>query len=141
VTEKPPIPEPNALLRRAVRGFYAWVGALVCGGVSPILASQLIDHESTLARVAGVVIGTIGILPWLWMVAAIIRRGDEFTRRMHLVASSYAFGAAIVLLFGLHWTTEAGFIEPPPYLVLALAVMILWLVALFLAKRYYERER
>jgi hypothetical protein len=91
--------------------------------------------------VAAVVIGTGGMLPWMWVVFAIIRRGDEYVRRLHLIAFGFAFGGAIVLLVTLGWLVRADFINPPDLTFVWAGCLILWLVALLGAKRYFERTQ
>lgn len=125
--------------RRAVRAFYAWVGSLVFAGLAPIAAGILL-HTGTLAgRIAGVVLGSIGWLPLAWIIAAIIRAGDEFHRRLYLVSLSVAFGASLVALTMLDWAVRAEFIHRPALSVLWITFALLWLVSLFVCKYQFER--
>jgi hypothetical protein len=129
----------NARFRQNVRTFYAWIGAVVVLGVAPLVATRLIEQGSPLARAAAVVVGVAGTLPWLAVAIAVTWRGDEFTRRLHLIAAGCAFAGSLVLLSLVDWLVRAGFLDPPDYIVLWLAFLILWLVALFAARRHYER--
>jgi hypothetical protein len=132
--------EPNTRLRSAVRGFYLWIGSIVLVGLAPILAMDLIEQETTAARVGGVLLGVGGMLPWMWIVYSIIRRGDEFARQMHLVALGFAFAGTIVLMAALEWLVEAEFIDPPSFKVVVLGSMVLWLISLLGARSYFERQ-
>jgi hypothetical protein len=133
--------EPNARFRSNVRTFYAWIGSMVILVVAPLVALRLSDQETTLARVTAVVLGVGGMLPWMWVVVSIIRRGDEFVRRLHLVAFGLAFGGAIFLIVTLEWLIRAHFIDPPDMKMLLLGCIVVWAIALVAARRYFERAR
>lgn len=132
---------PNAQLRTAVRGFYAWIASMIVLAVSPIAALQLSERPSTAARLAGVLLGAGGMVPWLWVVYSIIRRGDEFVRRLHLVALSFAFGGTLLLLVALEWMTRAHFIDRPDLIIVMFGAIVIWFTALMGAKFYFGRER
>ena len=136
----PPRSGPNARLRANVRSFYAWIGSMILLGIAPALAARLIDRQTFGARIAGVVIGVGGTLPWMWIVLVMIRRSDEYTRRIHLLALGGAFGAALVLILALEMLRRAGFIDPPDLMLLWLALLVIWFAALMAAKRYFERS-
>lgn len=131
----------DARLRANVRGFYAWLGSLVVLGGSPIAASALLDRGTPIARAGAVMLGVLGMVPWMWVVFQMIRRGDEFVRRMHLVACAAAFAGALVILAAVDWLVRAEFIEPIDYMLLWVSFLLVWLIALLVTKRYYERER
>lgn len=125
--------------RRAVRGFYAWVGSLIFAGLAPIGASILIATGTFSGRTAGVMLGSIGWLPMAWVIAAIIRAGDEFHRRLYLVSLSIAFGASLIALTTFDWAVRAEFIHRPALSVLWMTFALLWLVSLFACKYQFER--
>ena len=131
--------EANRRLRTAIRNFYFWLGSLFILGLSPIIAGRLIDRGDALSRAGGVLVGIAGSLPWMWAVYLMVRQGDEFARRIHLVAMAAAFVGGLILVSALHWLTEAGFIRPPGFLMVWLALLLLWLVAAIVTKRYFER--
>src|SRR5262245_50798348 len=133
--------EPNAQFRSAVRGFYAWLGSMVVLGAAPIAAVRLIDRDTLLARAAAVVVGVGGILPWMWVLFRIIQRGDEFVRRMHLIAVAWASAGALILLCAVGWLVQAGFLREPDLLLLWVLFLLLWFVALLGTKLYFERAR
>jgi hypothetical protein len=130
----------NQQYRQNVRIFYAWLGSTVLLGVGPLLALRLIERETTMWRVLGVVVGVGAMLPWMWVLVTIIRRGDEFVRRMHLVAIAIAAAASLIGLVTLDWLQRAWFIETPKLTFLWPAATLIWLVALIGTKRYYERQ-
>lgn len=131
----------NQQFRRNVRVFYAWVGSTILLGAGPLVALRLIERETTAWRVAGVVVGIGAMLPWMAVVVGIIRRGDEFVRRMHLVAIALTAAASLLLLVTVDWLQRASFIESVDLVVIWPACLVLWLIALIGTKRYYERER
>ena len=135
-----PANPPNERFRRAVRGFYAWIGSLIFAGVAPLLAIQLIKTGSLAGRVAGVTLGAVSWIPMAAVVAAIIRAGDEFERRIHLVALALSFGSALLLLTALDWLVRADFVRPPPLMAIWLAFTVLWVLWLFVVKRRFERD-
>jgi hypothetical protein len=138
--QKPRLAPPNLQLRAAVRRFYSWIGATVLLGIAPFAALRLIESGTLPARVAGVVVGAASFVPWLWVVAAMIRRGDEFARRIHLTAVAWAFGGAMLLVLALHWLVVAEFIAPPDLLVVWFAFLVMWFAGIVVVKRRFERE-
>lgn len=131
----------DAKLRSNVRTFYAWIGSMVLLGVAPFAAQTVISRGTLAARIAGVVLGVGATVPWMWVVFTLIRRGDEFVRRMHLVALAFAFVGASLVILTLSWLVNAEFIAPPDLFVVWFSFMVVWGIAIFGAKRYYERER
>lgn len=134
------IQAPNTRFRKAVLGFYVWLGSLIFAAVAPFVAMQLLEAGSLAARVAGVVVGTAGWVPMIFVIVRIIRLGDEFVRRIHLVALALAFASSLVLLTLLDWLSRAHFMAPPDLAVLWLAFALLWAVWLFVVKYRYERQ-
>ena len=133
--------DPHQRFRQQVRGFYYWVLSLLLAGLGPIGGSALIETGTTSGRVAGAVVGTLTWLPMMIMIWLIIRAGDEFSRRVHLLAISLAFGGAMLLLMAAHWFTAAKLVDYVSYMELWIVIGIMWLVSMFIAKRYYERPR
>jgi hypothetical protein len=131
---------PNARLRRAVRGFYTWLGAVVIAAAGPFIAESLIDRAGATSRIAGVVVGVLAWVPLMWVVTVMIRAGDEFVRRIHLVSMSIAFAGALLLITALDWLARAQLIAPPPLRLLWLALGVMWFVLLLVTKTWYERS-
>ena len=127
--------------RRDVRTFYAWLGSTLLLALSPLTGLWLIDRHTPVSRLAGVVVGIGGMVPWIWVLSLIIRRGDEFVRRMHLVAIAVAAAASLVVIITIDWLVRADFIETPDLMFIWTAFLVLWLIALVGTKRYYERAQ
>jgi hypothetical protein len=135
-----PVQSPNSRFRRAVRGFYAWIGALVVAVVGPIVAISLIHRGTAVARLAAVVIGALAWVPYLVVIVAIVRAGDEYQRRLHLTTSAVAFAAALLVLTTLSWFVEAGLANQPSLHVLWILFAVIWVVCLFVIKWRFERQ-
>ena len=127
------------LFRRNIRRFYAFLGAVVALAVGPIVARMLIHTGSLAGRVGGVAVGVLSMLPWIAVVVAAIRQGDEFTRRMHLIAASITLAGTLVLIAAIDWLHTAHFIAIPDLILIWIAMLFIWAVALFAVKRHFER--
>src|SRR5262249_37927830 len=104
---------PNTRFRKAVLGFYAWLAALVFAAGAPVVALNVLEADTLVARGAAVVIGAIGWLPLIAVITHIIRAGDEFNRGIHLVSLACAFASALLILTVLDWMSRARFITQP----------------------------
>jgi hypothetical protein len=130
---------PDQRLRKAVKGFYAYIGSVLAAVAGPLIGTQLIHQQSPALRAAGVAAGVGGWVPLLLLTAALIRASDEFSQRIHYLALSLAFASGLVLITLADWLVRADFIEPVPYTVVSLALVALWAISLFVAKRRIER--
>jgi len=131
----------NEQFRRNVRAFYAWVGSTLLLGIGPIVAHRLLERETTAGRLLAVIVGAGSMVPWMWVLISVIRRGDEFVRRLHLVSIAIAGAASLFLLVVLDWIQQARFIRSVDLTFLWSGCLLLWFLALIGTKRYYERER
>ena len=129
----------SARYRKNVRTFYAWIGSMVLLGIGPIVGEKLIHGGSPTERILGVVIAMLAWAPWIYIVIGMIRHGDEFVLRVHLVALSFAFLGIMIVLAGLDWLTRAEFIEPPSFAFVWAGGLVFWLVAILTANHYYQR--
>ena len=125
--------------RRNVRMFYAWAGSVALFGLSPIVALRMLDQASIGWRLAGVIVGAGGALPWMWVLYRIVRQGDEFLRRMHLIAIAITAAATFVGLMTIDWLQRAEFIDSPNMMLIWPACLLIWLIALIATKRHFER--
>ena len=135
-----PLQPANARFRRAVRGFYLWLGSLVCAAVAPFIAQQLIHTHSLAGRIAGVFVGTAAWVPLFTVSTIIIRASDEFVQRMHVAALALAFASALMLLALLGWLVDAHFMRAPELKVLWMVFALLWAIWLFAVKHHFERR-
>jgi hypothetical protein len=131
---------PHEPFRQAVRGFYAWLGSLIFAGAAPLLAVRLLEAGTLAARITAVVLGAASWIPMAVVVAAIVRAGDEFQRRTHLVALALSFGSSLLLLTIVDWLARAHFIGRPPLQALWGAFAVIWVVWLLVVRWRFERE-
>jgi hypothetical protein len=132
--------EPNQQLRSSVRTFYSFLGSVVLLGVGPIVGQNLIDEGTQGERIAGVAIAMVAWIPWIVVVIGMIRRGDEFALRIHLVGLAIAFFGLLTVLAALDWLARAEFI-PTPELALVWPVgLVLWFAGIMIATHYYQRS-
>jgi hypothetical protein len=126
--------------RKNVRTFYAWIGSMVLLAIGPIVGEILIDGGSHAERIIGVLLAMLAWVPWIWIVIGMIRHGDEFALRVHLVALSFAFLGVMMVLAALDWLSRAEFIAPPPFAFVWPVGLVFWLAGILTANRYYQRE-
>jgi hypothetical protein len=131
-------PNNNSRFRRQVRGFYLWLGAIVLAAIGPYVANLLIHSDSAVVRVAGLVVGLAWWLPYFFVTVSVIKHGDEFTQRIHLVAASLAFAEALFVISAAGWLSSAHVMAPPEYEVVWVVCAALWVVTLVVVKRRYE---
>lgn len=132
--------DPRERLRHNVKVFYGYLGSVFFAGLAPFAARALIDTDTLGGRIGGVVVGTLGWIPIFAIVGLIVREGDEFWRRIHLVAIALTFGCGMVLLALLDWLVRAEFVPRPDLMVVWVGFAMLWVVFLLLTKRHYERQ-
>jgi hypothetical protein len=135
-----PVQSPNPRFRRSVRGFYAWIGALVVAVVAPLVAFSLIHLGTPIARLSAVVIGTLGWAPYVVVIVAVVRAGDEYQRRLFLTTTAVAFAAALLVLTTWSWVVEAGLARQPSLHVLWIVFGVIWIVCLLVIKWRFERQ-
>ena len=109
-------------------------------GVSYVLALQILKHHPVSAWVRGgaVALALCGFLLWLAGCAKAIRAENEFSRQIHLVALSSAFGATAIFVFVCDMLQRAHFIEYVSLLTIFVLMMGAWLLAVLLASLYYR---
>jgi hypothetical protein len=137
-TDKP-LPLATQRFRRNVRTFYAWLLSMVMLMAGPLVGEWLLDRGTVAARVAAVVLGLGSMVPWGCVLIVIIRRGDEFARRLHLVGAAAAFGGAVLITTLLAWLERGGFVEHPDLRLLVGSFFLVWVGAVLGAKFYFER--
>ncbi|HKS07442.1 MAG TPA: hypothetical protein VJR92_14140 [Gemmatimonadaceae bacterium] len=134
------MPAPNDLLRKNVRTFYAFLGSVALLGVGPIIAIRLIEGGTQWGRIAAVTIAMISWIPWIVVVIGMIRRGDEFALRVHLVGLAIAFFGLMTVLAALDWLARARFIATPDLAFVWPVGLLLWFIGIMSANHYYQRQ-
>jgi hypothetical protein len=126
--------------RRAVRGFYVWIGAFLVAALVPFLAQSLSAAQSPVTRALAVALGIGAWVPIVLVVLWIVRSGDEYQRRLHITAGAVAFVLALLVILSWSWLVEARFVEAPPLQVVWISVGMCWAVSVFGVKRHFERR-
>jgi hypothetical protein len=108
--------------------------------IGPIVGEMLVHDGSLAGRIAGAAIAVLCWIPWIAVVIHMIRTGDEFAFRVHLVALAFAFLGIMMTLAALDWLTRAEFIAPIPLAFIWPVGLVLWFAGIMGASRYYQRE-
>lgn len=120
-------------LKRATLVIIAWA-------VSYAVAIQILKHHPTSPWVRGgaVALAVCGYLTWMVGTAKAIRRENEFTRQIHLVALACAMAVSGVFIFVCDLLQRAGFIDYVSLMTIFLVMTGAWLLAMMLAPMYYR---
>jgi hypothetical protein len=127
---------PPSMLRLAA-GLLAALGfwAMTFLVASGILAR---DPAAVGLRGAAVAAAVIGLLVWIWMTARSIAAQDEFSRRIHTTALSWAFAVTAVFVVTVDFLSRAHLIGYVSYTTTFLFMVVAWWVAMMAAARYYR---
>lgn len=116
------------------------VAALGAWGVGYIAALKILKHHphSTFVRGGAVALAVFGFLSWLGWMAKALRKSNEFTRQIHLVATAFAFAATAIFIFVCDMLQRAAFIGYVTLMTIWVFMMGAWLLAMMLAPLYYR---
>ncbi len=125
---------------RGLRLLQLLIGTMALWLVTSLIAARVLNGHppSALLRGAVVVLAVGGGLPWIWVLARVIRAQDEFSRRLHLVALSIAFGATALLVFTAMFLQAAGFIDFVSLPAILGTMMMTWWLSILVTSRYYR---
>jgi hypothetical protein len=110
-----------------------WVATLFAVKLRPISPGQ-----GLALRVALVVAGIGGFLPWVYVYVKSIRAQDEFNQRIHLVGIAIAFALTGVASYACDFLERAGFIPAFPASGVWVLMVILWFGSMVGTSRYYR---
>ena len=96
------------------------------------------EHASRAARFAAVAVAVAGVVPWIWMTSRAILREDEFTRRVHFVALSWAFAATGLFIYAVDLLTGAHLVGYVSYTTIWIFMVIAWWFSIVITTRYYR---
>jgi hypothetical protein len=85
-----------------------------------------------------VTIGVLGFLPWMWVVASLIRVSDEFSRRIHADALSLAFALTGVFVVAADFLQRARFVDVVPLTAVWIVMVVAWWLSIIFMTRYYR---
>jgi len=120
-------------LKRTTLVITAWAASYA-------VAMQILKHHATSAWVRGgaVALAVCGFLLWMAGTAKAIRRENEFTRQIHLVALACAMAVSVIFIFVCDLLQRAGFIDYVSLMTIFLVMTGAWLLAIMLASLYYR---
>jgi hypothetical protein len=126
--------DPGIRLLGMVAGALAiWFSTLTFATLA--LARQ--PASSTLR--AGIVgMAVAGFAVWVWVTGVSIRAQDEFSRRVHLVALSMAFGLTGLVVFTADFLQRAGFVGDIPLTGIWVVMVLAWWLCILIAARFYR---
>jgi hypothetical protein len=125
---------------RGVRLLQLLIGSMAASLMSSFIAARVLSAEpaSVVVRGAMVALAVAGVLPWAWVIARVIRAQDEFSRRVHLVALSIAFGVTALLLFTAMFLQQADFVDYVSLPAILGTMMVVWWLSIVVTTRYYR---
>ena len=96
------------------------------------------DPPGVALRAGAVALAVGGFLPWVWMASRAIAVQDEFTRRIHFIALSWAFAATGIFVVAADMLVRARFVDYLPIMYIWLFMTVAWWISLMLTARYYR---
>jgi hypothetical protein len=125
---------------RGLRLLQLLIGSMAASLVTSFIATRVLSAEpsSAIVRGAMVALAVAGVLPWTWVIARVIRAQDEFSRRVHLIALSIAFGVTALLVFTAMFLQHAGFLDYVSLPAILGTMMVVWWLSIVITTRYYR---
>ena len=113
---------------------------LVLWAVTLVVAIRILDRDSqgVALRAVAVALAIGGFLPWVWIASRAIVAQDEFTRRIHFIALSWAFAATAVFVVSADMLVRAHFIDYVSMMNIWVFMIVAWWLAIMLTARYYR---
>jgi hypothetical protein len=117
------------------------LGSALVWAVLSVVGIRIIRHfpASTGARIAGVALGMLGFISWQLTVFLLVRKRDEFTQRLYLIASGMAFAVTGFFIISCDLLQRAGFIDYVSLMNIWMVMMGSWAVAVAATEWYYCR--
>jgi len=112
------------------------VVAVVVWAITLIGAHRTLDSPSKPLRIVAVTAGVLGVLPWIWMTSRGILAEDEFTRRVHFIALSWAFAVTGIFVYAVDLLTQAHLIDDVSYTTVWIFMVISWWLSIVITTRY-----
>jgi hypothetical protein len=133
----PPIKEEKDPGVRLLVGIAA---SIAVWGVSLVTAIRVLNRDppGVALRAGAVALAIAGFLTWLWMASRAIVAQDEFTRRIHFIALSWAFAATGIFVVAADMLVRARFLDYVSIMNIWLFMIVAWWISLMLTTRYYR---
>jgi hypothetical protein len=116
------------------------VGAVLLWMVTFATANVILagDPAGLTPRLGAVLLALVGLIPWVWMTARAIAAQDEFTRRIHFIALSWAFAATGVFVVIADLLVRARFLDYLPIMHIFFFMVVAWWLSMMLTARYFR---
>ena len=113
---------------------------LLIWAVTLVIANRTLHSgsHSVALRVAMVVLGVAGFLPWLISVGRLIMAQDEFSQRLHLVALALTCATTAVLVLTGDYLQTAGLIGDVSLQSIWLGMGVVWWLSIMFSAWYYR---
>ena len=136
MTTPPPKEEKDPgvrLLARLVVSLVFWFGSFLAANW--ILSSE---PQNAALRAGAVALAVAGFVPWIWMASRAIVAQDEYRRRIHYIALSWAFAATGVFVVASDLLVRAHFIDYLSIMNIWIFMIVAWWVSMMLTARYHR---
>ncbi len=133
-TQSPNQKDPGVqMLVRILASLAVWTATLV-------IATKILDRDppGVGIRAGAVALAIAGFLPWIWIASRAIVAQDEFTRRIHFIALSWAFAATATFVLTADMLVRAHFIDYLSITNIWLFMAVAWWISLMLTVRHYR---
>ncbi len=117
------------------------LGSTLVWAAASVAGIRIIRHFPTSigARASGVALGMIGFISWQLTVFLLVRKRDEFTQRLYLIASAVAFAVTGFFIISCDLLQRAGFIDYVSLMNIWMVMIGSWAVAVAATEWYYCR--
>ena len=121
------------MLVRILACLAVWTATLV-------IATRILDRDppGVGIRAGAVALAIAGFLPWVWIASRAIAAQDEFTRRVHFIALSWAFAATAIFVVAADMLVRAHFVDYLSMTSIWMFMGVAWWISLLLTARYYR---
>ena len=126
-------------LRQAVRVWILAAIAVGCLALGPRATDALLRIASAPARGLAVVATVLTTLPLILLAAYILRRTDEFSRRIWVSGAALGLAAMLLVYPAFFTMQEAGFVSAAAWLPFLPTGLALWFTGALAARWYYQR--
>ena len=116
-------------------------GSVLLWAAASVAAVRIIRYYpgNAPARAAAVLLGMLGFIAWQLTMVKLIRRYDEFTRRLYLIAFGVAFAVTGLFIVTCDLLQRAGFLDYVSLMTIWAVMLGSWAAALAATQWYYCR--
>ena len=117
------------------------LGSALVWAAASVVGIRMIRHfpASIGVRIGGVALGMVGFISWQLTVFLLVRKYDEFTQRLYLIAAGVAFAVTGFFIISCDLLQRASFIDSVSLMNIWMVMMGSWAVAVAATQWYYCR--